>query len=88
MTLTVDLPPSVDEAHARLLLAIGLFQEDVLTVGRAAEMAGLTSRAFVEELYARRIPPYPYDDDDDDDAFEHEMETVRQLVRDLKERDA
>ena len=55
---TLELPPNVDEAHARLVLAVGLFQEDGLSVGRAAEIAGLSYRAFADALHARGIPAY------------------------------
>lgn len=64
MTLTVDLPPSVDEAHARLLLAIGLFQKDMVSVGRAAEVADLSYRAFLDELRKRDIPAYSFTEED------------------------
>jgi predicted HTH domain antitoxin len=58
--LTLDLPPHVDEARARLLLAIGLFQEEEVSVGKAAEIAGLSYRAFADALAERGIPLYTY----------------------------
>ena len=76
---TLELPPNVDEARARLLIAIGLFQEEELPVGKAAELAGLSYRAFLDVLRERGIPAYSYDDDDA--TFEAEMETVRALIR-------
>ena len=81
---TLDLPPHVDEARARLILAIGLFQEEDLTVGRAAEVAGLSYSAFVDALIERGIPPYPADEDPGTIAAE--LETVRDLVRDIEAR--
>ena len=78
-TLTLSLPPHVDEARARLLLAIALFQEDDLTVGRAAEVAGLSYRAFVDALAARGIPAVPADDDPV--TMHAEMESVGALLR-------
>jgi predicted HTH domain antitoxin len=66
---TLDLPPGVDEARARLLLALGLFQEDDLSVGQAAEIAGLSYRAFVDTLIARGISPYTLTFDESDLAF-------------------
>ena len=77
--LTFDLPDHVDEARARLLLAIGLFQEEELTVGRTAEVAGLDYRAFVDALAERGIPPCPADEDDG--TLAAEMQTVRTLIR-------
>lgn len=83
--LTLDLPPGVDEARARLLLAIGLFQEEEVTVGKAAEIAGLSYRAFLDALAERGIPPYPADDDPVTIAAE--MESIRRLVRDIEARE-
>ena len=54
--MTLDLPPSVDEARARLALAVGLFQGGDLTLGRAAEVAGLDYRAFADALAERGVP--------------------------------
>lgn len=67
--MTLDLPPYVDEARARLLLAVALFQEDGLTVGRAAEVAGLSYRAFADVLHARGIPAFTLSFDDADLDF-------------------
>ncbi len=69
--LTLDLPPGVDEARARLLLAIGLFQEEEVSVGKAAEIAGLSYRAFLDALRERDIPAYTYTDEmlEEDLAF-------------------
>lgn len=58
--LTLDLPPHVTEAHARLLLAIALLQEGEVSVGKAAEIAGLSYHAFADALTERGIPPYTY----------------------------
>ena len=73
---TLELPPHVDEAQARLALALGLFQEELLGVGRAAEVAGLSYRAFLDELKQRGIPAYIYDDEAD---LEAELETIRRM---------
>lgn len=67
--MVVDLPPTVDEAHARLLLAVALFQEDALSVGRAAEVAGLSYRDFVDALRERGIPAFTIHFDEADVAF-------------------
>ena len=76
--LTLDLPAHVDEARARLLLAIALFQEDDLTVGRAAEVAGLSYRAFVDALAARGIPAFTLTFDESDlDFLRRQAEAVQ-----------
>ena len=76
--MTLDLPPTVDEARARLLLAIALFQEEEVSVGRAASIAGLSYRDFLDALRARGIPAYVYDDDEDG---RREIEAIREMVR-------
>jgi predicted HTH domain antitoxin len=81
---TLDLPPHVDEARARLLLAVALFQEEGLTVGQAAEVAGLSYRAFADALVERGVPPYPADEDPA--TLAAEMETVMGLIRDVEGR--
>jgi len=81
MTLTVDLPPSVDEAHARLLLALGLFQEGELPVGKAARLAGLSYRAFWDVLRERGIPAYTITEEmvEEDLAFARDFKQRRGL---------
>jgi predicted HTH domain antitoxin len=77
--LTLDLPPHIDESHARRLLAIGLFQEGEVSVGKAAEIAGLPYRAFLDALRERGIPAFVYDDE----AFEADVAFLqRQRERD------
>lgn len=80
--LTLDLPPGIDEARARLLLAIGLFQEGDATVGTAAKIAGRPYRDFVDQLVERGIAPFPADEADE--TFEAEMQSVRELVRERR----
>ena len=75
---SIELPPHVDEGRARLLLAIGLFQEEEVSVGRAAEIAGLSYRAFLDALLARGVPAFVYDDDEDG---RREIESVQSAVR-------
>ena len=66
---TVELPASIDPALARLALAIGLFQEEAVTVGRAAEVAGLSYRAFLDALRDRGIPAFEPTDEDLQEDF-------------------
>jgi predicted HTH domain antitoxin len=58
--LTIDLPDSVTPDEARLLLAIQLFQEQRVSCGRAAEVAGVRKPEFMRELGRRRIPVVNY----------------------------
>lgn len=74
--LTLDLPAHVDEARARLLFAVALFEDGQLGIGRAADIGGVSYRAFLGALRERGIPPVPADDDPD--TFEAEMRSVRE----------
>jgi predicted HTH domain antitoxin len=49
-TLTVDIPDSLDltEHDLKMLLAGNLYEQGKLTLGEAAQLAGLTKRAFIE----------------------------------------
>lgn len=58
--LTVELPEFVTAEEARLMIAIQLFQEERVSCGRAAEIAGLEKAAFIQELGRRRIPVINY----------------------------
>jgi predicted HTH domain antitoxin len=79
--LTLDLPPHIDETRARLLLAIGLFQEEEVSIGKAAEIAGLSYRAFLDALRDRGIPAFEYTDEmlEEDLAFVRRFKEERGL---------
>ena len=72
---TVELPPHIDEARARLALALGLFQEEEVSVGKAAEIAGLSYRGFLDALRERGIPAYTYTEE----MWEQDLETLRKM---------
>jgi predicted HTH domain antitoxin len=55
-TVTIPLPDAVSEEEARRLLALKLFEADRVSFGQAAEVAGLSKRAFVELLGRHHIP--------------------------------
>ena len=76
--LTIDLPPTINEARARLLLAVALFQEEEVSVGKGAEIAGLSYRDFLDALRERGIPAYTYDDDEDG---RQELRSIREMIR-------
>lgn len=54
-TRLLPMPADVSEADARLALAVGLFLDGRVTVGRGAEIAQLPYRAFVDALAERKI---------------------------------
>lgn len=51
-TLTVNLPDSldIDNSDLSMLIASKLYEQGKLSIGQAAELAGLTKRTFAELL--------------------------------------
>lgn len=58
--LRVNLPPSLSEDEAKLLLAIKLFETEKATLGQAAKLAGFSKRAFMEMLGRYQVPVFNY----------------------------
>jgi len=56
LSLPEPLEARLTPQAAALHLAIGLFVADEVTLAQAAEIAGLTQAAFLQELGRRRIP--------------------------------
>jgi predicted HTH domain antitoxin len=52
----IVLSANLSEADMRLALAIGLFQEDRITLAQAARLCGMDRLAFQHQLAARQIP--------------------------------
>lgn len=61
-------------AEMQTELAIHLYEQGRLSVGKAHELAGLSLWEFRQILGSRRIPPH-FDDDD----LSQDLETLRQL---------
>jgi predicted HTH domain antitoxin len=62
--LTVDLPSHVTADEARLLLSIKLYEDERISLGKAAEMAGYSKRAFMDVLSKKGIPVINISPDD------------------------
>jgi len=62
--LTLDLPPQITRDEAQTLLAIKLYECDRLSLGKAAELAGYSMRAFLEVLEHHKIPVIRYSPED------------------------
>jgi predicted HTH domain antitoxin len=60
MTLTIPTERLgnvvLDERDAVVDIAIGLYKRQMVSLGRAAEVAGMSSPEFLAELGRRRIP--------------------------------
>ncbi len=61
MSISVNLPEmNIKEDEVKLLLAIKLLEEGLVSLGKAAEIAGYSEKAFVEILIKRGVPPIKY----------------------------
>jgi predicted HTH domain antitoxin len=58
--LVVELPLSVSETDARVLLAVKLYETGKVTLGQAAKVAEFSKRAFIELLGQHRVPVVDY----------------------------
>jgi len=62
--VTIYVPDSVSEADARLLLALKLYESGRSSSGQAAELAGLSKRAFLELLGKYGVATFNYPPDE------------------------
>jgi predicted HTH domain antitoxin len=61
MGISIKLPElNIKEDEVKLLLAIKLLEDGIVSLGKAAEIAGYSEKAFVEILIRRGIPPIKY----------------------------
>jgi predicted HTH domain antitoxin len=61
MGILVNLPEmNIKEDEVKLLLAIKLLEEDLVSLGKAAEIAGYSEKAFAEILIRKGVPPIKY----------------------------
>ena len=78
MTITVQMPLALEQsmppARARLHFAIGAFVSEEVTLGQAAEMAGISQTELMSVLAERRIPLH-YDSGD----FAEDLKTISLL---------
>jgi predicted HTH domain antitoxin len=47
-TLNVNVPENLNELELKIILAGELYEREKITLGQAAELAGLTKRTFIE----------------------------------------
>jgi predicted HTH domain antitoxin len=66
MQLTLEIPDvaNVSQTDAQILFAMKLFEADKLSLGKAAEVAGLSYRTFYELLVRYGIPVVTMTEDD------------------------
>ena len=58
--LQVEIPESVSEEEARLLLAVKLYELSRVSLGQATAIAGISKFAFMEALGTYHIPVFRY----------------------------
>lgn len=76
ITLPSDLERKLDAAEVRLDLAVGMYAASRVTLGRAAEIAGVPQMQFQRELAARKVPLH-YDHAD----LAVDLQAVRELTK-------
>lgn len=54
-TAVIQLPDTVSEGEARLLLAVKLLEAGRVSCGQAAEISGYSKRAFMELLGRQQV---------------------------------
>ena len=63
MGISVKLPDmNLKEDEIKQLLAVKLLDEGTVSLGKAAEIAGFSEKAFVEVLVHRGVAPIKYTD--------------------------
>lgn len=65
-SIKIDLPESLNMSsfEVKMLLAAKLYEDGKLSSGQAAEMAGLSKRAFIELLGKYGVSVFGYDFDE------------------------
>ena len=63
MGISLNLPDmNIKEDEIKLLLAIKLLEEGTVSLGKAAEIANYSEKAFAEVLVHRGVSPMKYTD--------------------------
>jgi predicted HTH domain antitoxin len=68
-TLTFQIPDSVSERDARMILASQLYSRAVLSLGQAADLAGVAKRQFIESLGKYGVNLFNYTSEEMDHEF-------------------
>ncbi len=59
-TLTIELPPEIPPHEASLLLALKLLEMRRVSLGKAAELAGVSKREFLDIASKNGMPTFDY----------------------------
>lgn len=67
---SMRIPPQRRKQEILIELALTLYAQGILSLGKARELAGVEKRAFLETLGKRKIPRhYDHDDLEEDIAY-------------------
>jgi predicted HTH domain antitoxin len=77
MVLNIPDAANISETDAQILFAIKLFEAGKLSLGKAAETAGLSYRTFYELLVRYDIPVVTYSEED----VKAELENARRYFQ-------
>lgn len=58
--MTVQIPDSLDEREAKMLLAAKLYEKGSLSLGQAADLVGYSKRTFMELLGNYGVSVFDY----------------------------
>ena len=72
-TLQIQLPDliAINQQEIKILLASKLYENGLLSIGQAAELAGFTKRTFMELLGNYQVSVLNYSADDIQQDFEN-----------------
>ena len=74
-SITINLPDNVEltEKEVAMILAAKLYDMEILTMGRAAEVAGISKREFMETVGKYGVETFKYTIED----LKHDIDVVR-----------
>jgi predicted HTH domain antitoxin len=65
MSIKFEIPEvDIKEEEIKTLLATKLFEDGIVSLGKASEIAGYSERAFAEILLHKGVSPIKYEDID------------------------
>ncbi len=72
MQVVLDLPDiNIEMEELKMLIAIKLLEEGIISLGKASEIAGYKESTFAEILLNKGIPPIKYENLDLKEEFDN-----------------
>jgi predicted HTH domain antitoxin len=76
-SITLDLPANLSAPEARVIVAVALFAEGKMSLGKAAEISGLPKDEFMRAVGKRGIPVF----NQDPEELDQDLEVLSRCVR-------